>query len=530
MRDCNSVIVTQKYYTQFKSTFSGDLSAYAIKAEFIDYSIEKVLEEKFVVYQIRIYNATYESIIYKRFGDFHSFYKQIKVRYPNIKIPKLPKKTLLNNFESDFLEKRKIRLQRFLNEVLGILRYKFIIEICEFIQLSQAGINCILDLGQSDVCIPDIFMGPYLSVIYNEKDLKGKLEKLRTVLVNEKAPKEFVRLLFQGRDSLKSLFQFSFNRDFKFEKHRFCVLVVDFMLLMLETKGPNQEEFQRLLKLMKESDFRAISFSSHLCSTEITRCKMSCHKLLRIYQSLNPQANMFFLFSSYEEYEKFRTWNSSIQNRFNRIHSVFPHYIDFFENDIVNPEIVTRALDVYCEKGNIDMLVSDPQNTFVKAVFMINQSQKDAIIEMLPSVKWLSSDFDDSVIYSSHMFSLLKVKKDAPKFVLVRPMASNSIVKEDRTITYFLPVDSEAAKEHLLNECPALKPMNGAPPSHQMREKHTYGYFFDIESIPNTRKYLLAMLIKYFPRSTNEFNRNKKIDKMTRLMQEIQQQIMNFLK
>jgi hypothetical protein len=527
MRDCNSVILTQKYFTQFKSTFSGDLSAYAIKAEFIDYSIEKGIEEKFVVYQIRIYNATYENIIYKRFGDFYNFYKDMKTRYANIKIPKLPKKSLLSNFEHDFLEKRKMKLQKFLNELLGILRYKFIIEICEFIELSQAGINCILDLGQSDVSIPDIFMGPYLSVIYNEHDLKGKLEKLRSVLGNEKAPKEFIRMLFQGRDSLKSLFQFSFNRDFKFEKHRFCVLVVEFVLSMLEIKNPNQEEFQRLLKLMKESDFRSISFSSHLCSTEITRCKMACHKLLRIYQTLNPQANMFFLFSSYEEYEKFRIWNSSIENRFNRINSVFPHYIDFFENDMVNPDIVIRTLDVYCEKNNLETLIYDSQNTFIKAVFMINQPQKDAILEFLPSVRWLSSDFDDSVNFSSHVLSLLKVKKNAPKFVLVRPMVSNSIVKEDRTVVYFIPIDSEAAKEHLMNECPALKSVNGAPPSHQMREKHTYGYFFDIESIPNTRKYLLAILVKYFPKSTAEFSREKKITKMTGLMQAVQQEIMN---
>jgi hypothetical protein len=530
MRDCNSVILTQKYYTQFKSTFSGDLSAYAIKAEFLDYNIEKGVDEKFVIYPIKIYNANYENIIYKRFGEFHVFYKELKERYKNIKIPKLPKKSLINNFESEFLEVRKAKLQKFLNEILGILRYKFIIEICSFIELSQASINCILDLGQSEVTISDTFMGPYLSVMYNEQDLKGRLEKLKALLMSEKAPKEFIRLLFQGRDSLKSLFQFSFNRDWRAEKHRFCFQVVDFMIEMLENKNPNQDEFQRLLKVMREKDFRSMNFSAHLCSQEISRCKMACNKLLKIFQNLNPQANMFFLFSSYEEYEKFKTWKSAIEHRFSSINSFFPHYIDFLENEIINPEIVIRTLDVYGEKNNLDMVISNTENCLLKAGFMVNESQKDLLLESIPSNGWLLKMFDDSVIYDTHIFNLLKVKKKSPKFVLVRPLTSNTIIRDTRTIVYFLPIESEIVKEHLINECPALKSIKGAPPSHQMREKYTYGFFFDIESIPNTRKYVFSILVKYFPRSTQEFDRQKKLEQLAKLMQEIQGYILGLLK
>lgn len=77
--------------------------------------------QKFVVWTITIETAKNQRIIIrKRYNDFVKLRELLVSKYPNhiVEIPKLPSKSVLLNFESNFLAKRRNGLEFFTNSIL----------------------------------------------------------------------------------------------------------------------------------------------------------------------------------------------------------------------------------------------------------------------------------------------------------------------------------------------------------------------------------------------------------------------------
>lgn len=89
------------------------------KFEIIGYSKEfPETESPFITYQIRV-NGT-DHIIHKRFQDFFKLWRRLKTNLHCTNIPKCPKNNYFGNLNEDFIEKRRNKLEIWLNTIASI--------------------------------------------------------------------------------------------------------------------------------------------------------------------------------------------------------------------------------------------------------------------------------------------------------------------------------------------------------------------------------------------------------------------------
>ena len=80
--------------------------------------ITPLTEKAFTAYEIKVVETG--ELVRKRYREFDKLYDQLKAQLPGATIPKLPKKKFFGNMDSEFVEKRRLQLQNWLNEVSRI--------------------------------------------------------------------------------------------------------------------------------------------------------------------------------------------------------------------------------------------------------------------------------------------------------------------------------------------------------------------------------------------------------------------------
>lgn len=80
--------------------------------------ITPLTEKAFTAYEIKVVETG--ELVRKRYREFDKLYDQLKAQLPGSTIPKLPKKKLFGNMDSEFVEKRRAQLQNWLNEISRI--------------------------------------------------------------------------------------------------------------------------------------------------------------------------------------------------------------------------------------------------------------------------------------------------------------------------------------------------------------------------------------------------------------------------
>lgn len=82
--------------------------------------LNKTKTKNFYIYEINIKSKDDNErwTIFKRYRDFHSFHKQLKKQYLQIRVLDFPPKKKLGNMDFDFVEERRQRLQVYLRHVL----------------------------------------------------------------------------------------------------------------------------------------------------------------------------------------------------------------------------------------------------------------------------------------------------------------------------------------------------------------------------------------------------------------------------
>jgi hypothetical protein len=77
--------------------------------------VSPLTEKPFSAYEIRVLETN--EIVKKRYREFDKLYLQLKAQFPHQNIPKLPKKKLFGNMDENFVEKRRLQLQTWLNTI-----------------------------------------------------------------------------------------------------------------------------------------------------------------------------------------------------------------------------------------------------------------------------------------------------------------------------------------------------------------------------------------------------------------------------
>ena len=95
----------------------GDPSAPAFEITRV-VKIAPLTEKAFSAYEIKVVETG--ELVRKRYREFDKLYDQLKAQLPNSTIPKLPKKKFFGNMDHEFVEKRRLQLQNWLNEVSRI--------------------------------------------------------------------------------------------------------------------------------------------------------------------------------------------------------------------------------------------------------------------------------------------------------------------------------------------------------------------------------------------------------------------------
>ena len=78
------------------------------------------LNNKHVVYMLRVMNGDKQWICEKRYSDFQMLDDVLRSKFWYTAVPKLPSKKYFFNFDDEFIKKRKQELERYLKEVLQV--------------------------------------------------------------------------------------------------------------------------------------------------------------------------------------------------------------------------------------------------------------------------------------------------------------------------------------------------------------------------------------------------------------------------
>jgi sorting nexin-1/2 len=76
----------------------------------------------------------YQFTTIRRYSDFLYLYNQLTNKYPGLIIPPIPEKSTIHKFKTDFIEKRKVGLQMFLDCLNSHHVFQGCVDLKEFLE------------------------------------------------------------------------------------------------------------------------------------------------------------------------------------------------------------------------------------------------------------------------------------------------------------------------------------------------------------------------------------------------------------
>ncbi|RMZ98426.1 serine threonine- kinase Sgk3, partial [Brachionus plicatilis] len=123
---------------------SSDLTKDRLRLKVYGYEICDHIREKYTLFKILVKLNQTEWIVDRRYNEFDRLNSEIKKENPDIKLHFPGKKIFGDNFDTDFIDKRMLKLDIFLNNTLNypsILKMKCFKEFLEVRNLSSRGSN-----------------------------------------------------------------------------------------------------------------------------------------------------------------------------------------------------------------------------------------------------------------------------------------------------------------------------------------------------------------------------------------------------
>lgn len=96
------------------------------------------LNNKHVVYMLRVMNGDKQWICEKRYSDFMMLDDVLRSKFWYTAVPKLPSKKYFFNFDDEFIKKRKKELETYLKEVLQVACFSQSDELWQFFTDSRS--------------------------------------------------------------------------------------------------------------------------------------------------------------------------------------------------------------------------------------------------------------------------------------------------------------------------------------------------------------------------------------------------------
>lgn len=554
-----------------------------LTATFEDYEIvDDGVRPKFVLYQIRLHNLLVDYKIKRRFSDFEKLDTVLRQTSTHLTIPKLPSKFMFKNFEATKLKIRIERLETYLNEIL--IDFDFNDPdpyLRDFIELKTNELLKIGDVNQSNYLFrtkADFF---YVQLIYQSEQFSDELEELKSCLISSQPSIQTVKLIFNGKNSIQSIFHFAFGtreidsksgynyatksmqsssqigiqkkidpiaqkkmsfndkikREFSqmFTKvecqipekinnefHLKCSTVTSFILELLDyARNPYAQMFRNVFCEMNIENFEQTNITKHLSCAEFTKCKMNLYDLLKIYKDISKssrQNNECLLFPENEEYKNFCNWYNSQSNSMQKENCLldncrsFPKIKDIISRENIQKEPLFKAMDYYMDKQNINCITHDESNKMTKCCFLINESNKNKMIELFMTFEWNPNvlkiyrrdpenvrvpSFNTSLL---NLFYVLSIRPTQdPRRIYIALMKVHYIESSSRWIYVMSPTDiskeqfNEIKTEYL--KTPDLDP--GTKLTFELQELDL-GIFLDIEKSKKVEGKLIVSIILHY--------------------------------
>eukprot|EP00339_Tiarina_fusa_P029264 CAMPEP_0117055106 /NCGR_PEP_ID=MMETSP0472-20121206/38195_1 /TAXON_ID=693140 ORGANISM="Tiarina fusus, Strain LIS" /NCGR_SAMPLE_ID=MMETSP0472 /ASSEMBLY_ACC=CAM_ASM_000603 /LENGTH=138 /DNA_ID=CAMNT_0004770961 /DNA_START=9 /DNA_END=422 /DNA_ORIENTATION=- len=115
------------------------------------------LAKEFVAYVLRVKHGNRSWLLEKRYSDFVAFEKQLKLKFWYMAIPKLPPKKFFFNYDQDFLETRRLELQRFMQDLLKTACWSQSDVMWDFLTDDKSIVGVPADAGDEEEEVGSVF-------------------------------------------------------------------------------------------------------------------------------------------------------------------------------------------------------------------------------------------------------------------------------------------------------------------------------------------------------------------------------------